>query len=225
MGTKSVTAASLFLLLMLFCTTDANAQRKYALGIHAGTNGIGGSAILRVHERINARVSYTGFNYNQTGTYNDLEVGVDYDGTADISSFSVVADVFPFKRFFKISAGVYKMNWNTNAFVFPNEGYEIEGRVFEPERLGNLTADISYTDKIVPYAGIGFGNALAKGIPIKLNIDLGVIRSGAPTLSMEGTGMIAPTADNETAFQAGLNEFEWYPVVRVGFSFAFIKTN
>ncbi|MBO6620531.1 MAG: hypothetical protein JJ892_10580 [Balneola sp.] len=225
MGTKAFLSSGFLSLIIFACTTNTTAQRKYALGIHAGTNGLGGSAIVRINSRINARVSYQGIQYDHQGTYNDLEVGVDYDGNADISSFSAVVDVYPFKRFFKISAGAFKMDWNGSALALPNEGYEIEGRVFEPDRLGSLTANITYTDKIVPYAGIGFGNALARGLPVKLNIDFGVVRSGAPIIDMEGTGMIAPTADNEAAFQAGLNEFEWYPIVRVGLSFAFIKTN
>ena len=225
MGTENRIRFFLLLVVVLCVSAEAFAQRRYAIGVTAGSSGIGGDAIVRINDRVNVRGGYQEVFYKRTGVYNDLEVGIDYNGNVDVSSFSILADVYPFKKVLKFTAGVYKLNWKSTALALPNESYEVADRTFSPEQLGSLSADVSYSEKIAPYVGMGFGNALAKGLPVKINVDLGLVRSGAPIIDMEGTGLIAPTADNEDSFQEGLNEFDWYPIVRVGFSFAFIKVN
>lgn len=204
-------------------TVNAEAQRKFGVGVTGGSSGIGGEAIVRINHHFNARAGFQLFNYNLSGTYDEMEVGIDYDGKANISSISLLADYYPFKRYLKISAGIYNLNLDVNGNAIPNESYEFEGRFLEPERLGSLSGDVTYTNTIAPYFGLGMGNAVSEGIPFRFNLDLGVLYTGAPNIDMDGSGMIASTADNESKIQAGLDEFEWYPIVRIGFSYAFIN--
>lgn len=206
------------------CSTDLTAQRTFALGFNAGTTGVGAEGTFRITNKLNARIGYHAASATESGTYDeDLEVGIGYDATLDISSLSVMVDFFPFTKFLKLTAGFYQLNWGLQAGVVATDSYEIEGRTFEPERLGNLTANVDYPSGLAPYLGIGFGNAVARGLPIKLNINLGVIKTGAPQINMVGEGMIGPTADNAASFQTGLNELEWYPVVNLGISIAFMN--
>lgn len=209
---------------MLF-NTDLQAQRKFAIGFNGGTTGAGIEAVVRVNDRINAKLGYSGIAYDQSGDYDDLEVGIDYDGTLETSSLSLLVDFAPFKKFFRITAGVYNFSWSFNANAIPNKSYDIEGRTFEPERLGTLEANMEYESSLAPYIGVGFGNAVAKGLPVKLTLDMGLIGSGAPNFTMAGTGLIGPTADNAADFQNGLNEFEWYPVVKLGLAISFMNVN
>jgi hypothetical protein len=111
------------------------------------------------------------------------------------------------------------MDWSVDTDMIPNESYEVDGRVYEPERLGSLNAMIEYPNKLAPYIGVGFGNAIGDGSKLKLNMQIGAMYTGAPELRMTGTGMIAPTADNQPSFQKGLNEFNWYPMFNIGLSY------
>lgn len=200
------------------------AQKKLAIGINGGSTGIGGEITYRLNDRLNVRAGYHTLNYTQTGSYDDLEVGIDYDGSLETKSLSAFVDFYPFKKFLKLSAGIFSLDWAIDGVALPNESYEFEDREFSTERLGSLDANIQYPEGIAPYLGLGFGNQVASGIPLKLIIDIGVIKTGAPEITMNGTGMIAPTADNAISFQEGLNEFEWYPVVKLGLSFAFLNS-
>jgi len=206
-----------------FNSFEAFAQKKLAIGFDGGSTGIGGEIIYRLNDRLNVRAGYHTLNYNATGDYDEFEVGIDYDGTLETSNFSAFVDFYPFKKFFKLSLGAYSMNWEVNGTAIPNESYDFEERTFEPERLGTITTDVVYPEGIAPYLGFGFGNQVASGIPLKLILDIGMIRTGAPEISMTGTGLIAATADNQNNLQDGLNEFEWYPVVKLGLSFGFLN--
>jgi hypothetical protein len=129
-------------------------------------------------------------------------------------------DFHPGGKGFKISGGVYLNNFDINADVVPNESYTIDEKTFAPEKMGSLSANMSYDQQIAPYLGIGFGNAVrSEGSALKFFTNLGVLYTGAPSFTMEGEGMMAPTADNAPAFQEGLNEFEFYPVFNLGLSF------
>lgn len=218
---------SIYLLLsiaMLTLPSTAFAQKKLAVGVNGGTYGVGGELTYRISSKFNVRGGYHGFSYSHNDSYNDLEVGIDYNGDLDVSNLSLMVDFFPFKKVLKLSAGVYKLDWKVNGDAIPNESYEFDDtHSFSPERLGTLTANVEYPSEVAPYVGFGFGNQVAKGIPLKLIVDFGAIYTGAPEITMSGTGMIAPTADNAENFQDGLNEFEWYPVIRLGLSFAFIN--
>lgn len=218
---------SIYLLLgivMLGLPSSVLAQKKLAIGVNGGTYGVGGELTYRLSDRINARAGYHAITYSHSDSYNDLEVGIDYTGNLDVSNIALMVDFFPFKKVLKLTAGVYLMDWNINGNAIPNEAYEFDDtHSFEPERLGTLTADVSYPDGPAPYVGFGFGNQVAKGLPLKMIIDIGAVYTGAPQVTMTGSGLIAPTSDNAQSIQEGLNEFEWYPVARVGFSFAFIN--
>lgn len=213
------------LLLLLLGINDINAQNRVAVGLSGGTTGAGIDATVRITDNFNAKLGYSGWKQSLEGEYNDLEVGIDYDGTLDTSSFSLLVDYVPFKKFFRITAGVYNFNWAMNTNAIPNESYEIQGRTFSPERLGTLSADIEYENSLSPYLGFGLSNPVASGFPLKLSLDLGLLGSGAPGILMDGSGLIGPTADNADSFQEGMNEFEWYPVLKVGLSFAFMNVN
>lgn len=226
MNKKILAFAFISILFLSTWNIGALAQNKYAVSIDAGTTGIGLDGVVRLHERVNARVGFHTISYSSTATVDDLDVGLDAVSSFEVSNISAMVDYFPFKRFVKLSAGLYYvLNFNFDGTITPNEDYEMDGRMFSPDRLGYLNANLNYSNGISPYLGIGFGNAVGKGWPVKFNMNIGMIYTGAPNLNMEGEGMIAPTADNAESFQTGLNEFKWYPVLNVGISYAFIKVS
>lgn len=75
----------------------------------------------------------------------------------------------------------------------------------------------------MPYIGFGFGNPVAEGSAVKLNISLGLMYSGNPTLDMIGEGLVAPTVDHVINFQEALDEFPWFPVLKLGLSIRIIN--
>jgi hypothetical protein len=216
------------LVLLGFFVQSMNAQiledRNFAVGINAGTNGFGGELTTNVTKKFNARIGFNLLNISENGSYDDEDPGLDYNADLGVSNFSALVDFFPMNRGFKLTAGFYYYNFEVTGDAIPNENYIMnEGRdnekVFTPDRLGSLAVRLEYPNKFMPYIGLGFGNAISpKGIPVKFNMQLGMLYSGAPELAMTGTGMIAPTVDQAPNIQAGLNAFEWLPVINLGLS-------
>jgi hypothetical protein len=81
----------------------------------------------------------------------------------------------------------------------------------------------------VPYFGIGWGNAVAKGSALSLSVDVGVIFQGAPnvTLTTEGTDasiqsqVDAQLAIEKAELEQDLDDFKLYPVVNIGATYRF----
>jgi hypothetical protein len=196
------------------------AQLRFGVGVQGGTTGYGAEVTAGITETINVRVGGNLFSYGLDGVMEDQDPNVAYDANFEISNFSAIVDFHPGGKAFKISGGVYLNNFDINADVVPNEAYTMDEKTFQPDKMGSLTANVTYEQKIAPYLGIGFGNVVrSDGGPLKFFTNLGVLYTGAPTLTMEGEGMMGPTEDNAPAFNEGLAEFEFYPVFNLGLSF------
>ena len=77
------------------------------------------------------------------------------------------------------------------------------------------------------FVGLGFGNVPKKGFGLVL--EAGVIKSGAPDISLEVSGdetLVATIGQADidaeiAAMQDDLKEFDLFPVIAVGFSYGF----
>ncbi len=232
MTSKMIKSVCLLSVSLFFSVGSLSAQdnfaSRYALGLNAGTTGIGGEITTNMSKKLALRFGLNTFGYNDSGIYDDDEPSVSYSGDLSQTNFSLLADFYPKNRGFKITAGVYYQNFDISASAVPNEAYTFnEGagneKVFTPDRLGQLDVLVTYPRKLMPYAGIGFGNPVGNGSSLKLNMSLGFMYSGAPELTMNGDGLISPTTDQAVNFQEGLNEFDWFPVFNLGLSYRFIN--
>lgn len=225
----SVGAFFIFLLSISLYDNGLHAQitqkpaSRFAIGFNGGTVGAGADITTNITKKLNLRIGYHAFSYSDSGTYDDDEPAIGYSGELSQSNISFLADFYPMNRGLKFTAGVYIQNFEITANASPSESYTIfEGqsneKEFGPERLGTIDALVTYPNSVMPYFGIGFGNPVAKGSALKLNMSLGLMYSGAPELTMSGSGLIAPTVNQAIDFQEGLNEFEWFPVFKLGLS-------
>ena len=206
--------------LIIICASamaaPAHAQRGVALGAHAGTLGPGLELVTGVLPSLNVRVVGNYLPYSTSAEISDLDVAVQYDADLQLLSFGALADWFPFHNQVRATAGlVYNRN-NVSATVTPIEAYEMNGRSFAPERIGDLSATLDYGSSIAPYLGIGLGNPLTRRVSFVM--DLGALYTNAPAVSMSGNGMIAPTAQQAPTFEDGFSSFKWWPVLNVGFN-------
>ncbi|MTI88395.1 MAG: hypothetical protein FH748_10540 [Balneolaceae bacterium] len=216
---KTTLSFKLLMLVTILTLTSVSAHAQIAVGVKAGTAGYGGELMTSLTERINARVSGTFFSYNDSGVYADDDPSIAYNMKGEVTSIGGIIDFFPFKRGLKLSAGFFYHDFLVNGDATPDESYTIDDKTFSPEKLGSLTGKIEYESMLVPYAGIGIGNPLAKGSRLKLNFEIGALYTDAPSVTMEGEGMIAPTASQGQDFEDGMSDFKFYPVINLGLSF------
>ena len=197
----------------LFGLGQANAQldedeygffNHVALGVSAGTDGIGFQVAAPLTYHFAVRAGYTfmpKFKYSK-----GIDVGkdqafldypnrqhVDIEGKLNMSDFNILFDYYPFKRStFRITAGAYIGKekplevYNTSAFLQPGY-YETKGLelgtgaspyTLVSDNQGNVKADLK-VNSFKPYIGIGFGRAVPKKT-IGVQFDLGVQFWGKP---------------------------------------------
>ena len=198
-----------------------------AIGAKASTLGFGGEVTVGLTSSFNARAGYNGYNYNGSTSQNQIT----YDYKLSLGSFPVMLDWYPFENSgFRLSPGVIFNNNKvtaTGSSTVPGS-YTIGGTTYTTAKIGSLTGGVDF-DKTVPYAGLGWGNAVGKNSGLSFSFDLGVMFQGTPKVALAATN---PTTQSIPAFQTNLNKeiadlkdktdkFKYYPVVSIAIAYAF----
>lgn len=209
--------AVLFLAMVLLPVGSSQAQ--VAVGVKGGSMGVGGEASVPLFDQMNGRVGGTFFSYEHSGVYADDDPSIAYDASLNMTAIGALVDYFPFGNSIKLSAGVYYYDFAVSGRATPNESYTIDEKTFQPEKLGALSADVGFASKWVPYAGIGLGDPVQSDRRLTFTLELGALYTDAPQVTMNGEGMIAPTANQAQDFEDGLSDFKFYPVLNLGLSY------
>lgn len=207
--------------LLLISTTSVEAQ-NVSVGIRVGSMGPGLELTGLLSSTFNARVAANLFSYERSDRLTDLEIAVQADSDLKLGSARALLDFFPVRRGLRLTAGlVYNTN-QVETLVTPLESYTLDEKEFSPDKIGHLTATISHKSSINPYAGIGFGNSVRPGKRVGFVFDVGVMYTDSPQVTMEGTGMIAPTATEAAELEENLEGINLYPLISVGVSYRFL---
>lgn len=211
---------SLVLFLFVLSSTIVFSQ-DFAAALKISTAGISAEAIRSFNPNFNARLGFSFFSYSVDGGGSSTD---DYSYKASLGLFSIsaLADYFPFKKGFKVTAGLV-INLNKfKADMKPNKSYTVGGDFYTADLLGTMQADISF-NKVAPYIGIGFGNPTAGSRGLGFTLDIGTMYQGAPKADLSATGLIEPSASPEQKekLESNLNWFKWYPVFSFGLTYKF----
>ncbi len=222
-----IISSILVLLSMCFIHNNANAAPgDAAIGLKAGTLGLGLEATFEVADRVNVRV---GGNYFKVGSEVDVE-GNDYDLDVKLNSFTALGDWFVTDSSFRVTAGLVLNNNGLSGSALPSNSYQIDDQIYTSSEVGDLNAEIDFKS-IAPYLGIGWGNPLADDSDWSFFMDLGIIFAGKPRLDITSTGgtlsndptLLENIAQVEQDFRDTdeINYLKFYPVVSVGLNYRF----
>jgi hypothetical protein len=134
-----------------------------------------------------------------------------------------------FNNSFRISTGVLINKNKANLQANVELSYDIGNGTYTATETGTLNAAFDYDREIVPYIGIGFGNALNSKRRLGLMCDLGVVFTGSPQVALNAAG---GTLTNNAGFQADikreqdniqkdLDELKIYPVLALSMFWRF----
>ncbi len=209
------------LLLGLVTAGSATAGDNLWLGLKAGTLGLGLEATWRPIPWLDLRAGGNMYDYEDDGS----KAGVNYDATLQLETYYATANfLFPVSPL-RVTVGVFS-NGNEWQMVSTNQtAFDIGNGTFTPADVGTLRST-TYFEDVAPYLGVGFDFSIAG--KVGLNLDLGVLWQGKPSVILTADGLLAtdPTfmAELEAERQQLETEFEDYkafPVISLGFSFNF----
>ena len=203
--------------------------QDFGIGVRAGTTGIGAEVAYNLTPKINIRGHFSTLSISiKENVSDDPEMRA--VGDVKTGAFMAFLDYHPFQNSFRVTAGIGKnlfdISGNANAIesvCFGDEDSQgvCDGKVFQPDRLGQLDYTITYPSSIHPYAGVGFGNLGRGKSRITFLFDLGFIYSGAPEIELDNDGLFRPTTTSENVqpLNDGIESFAWFPVLSIGVGF------
>lgn len=210
---------------LLLLPLGVSAQ-NIGVALRAGTTGVGVQVGYGVHPRLNIRAHYSTFSYSRTETA-DGEPNLEIVADAGVGALAGFVDFHPFRNSFRLTAGAGQNALDVSATATPLESVCLgdedpsgacTGKSFSPQKLGNLTAKVSYPSAIHPYVGMGFGSLGNGKSLITFMFDVGAYYTGSPEIELFNDGLFSPTTDPENVqvINDGLESFAWYPVVSIG---------
>jgi hypothetical protein len=223
MNVKAKTILVAAATVLLACGSARAAFEEWAIGAKIGTLGVGGDLTTSLIPQVNLRAGVQWFAYSFDGKFSD----VDYDVDLNLLNPLLLLDWYPFNGSFRISGGVLYNASNIQLQGRPAEEVEIGDQTYRPEEVGMLEGDVEF-EPVVPYVGIGWGNALGSSGQWGIATDFGVAFIGSPNLDLSATGPIAsdPTFQAELAkeehnVQDDLSDFNIYLVLSISLFYRF----
>jgi hypothetical protein len=215
---------------------------KIAIGVTAGTLGVGAEIATPLSRHTNLRVDGYFFNYSQ----NFSQDGFSYNAILHLRDVRASYDYFPFRSGFRISGGVAMYNqFNVGAVANVPAGstLTLNSVDYYSSTSDPLhgSASIAYAHKIAPTVTIGWGNAIPRGNHhLAFPVEIGAAFTGAPKFNLAMKGSACATPDpatcmpvnsssdfqsNLTAERAKINNdiapLRVYPILNVGVTYRF----
>ncbi|WP_140986849.1 hypothetical protein [Asticcacaulis tiandongensis] len=195
----------------------------FAVGVHAGTTGVGISAKYQFNDYFVLRGDYDHLDYSRDFNSDD----VDYDGQLNFKPFTVAVDMHPFQNSFFVSAGYNTGDRKVKLTARPTSNTEIGGTTYTPEQIGTLTANADLGSG-APFVGLGFDNTFTASGSLSFRVLAGAIIGKEPELrlSSDGTEASNPLYQEslrreEADLQDDVDKVKTYPVLQIGVNWRF----
>ena len=221
-------------------------QTLFGVGVTAGSLGAGAQGAVSVTKHSNIRGGFNLFSFSDHFTKD----GVPYSGTLKLRSAQLTYDQYiPHLGGFHISPGalIYDGNsGNAAANVPAGQTFTLGGVTYYSGAANPAvgTGTISF-QKAAPMVLFGFGNLLPRSRRrFGVSLEAGVVFQGSPNakLNLGGTsclinatagcvntatdpGVQANVQSEQTKLNNTLKPFKYYPVISLGFSYKFSKSN
>jgi len=223
----------LFVLGVLAAVSPAPCQAEVALAAKASTLGLGAELTIGLAPQLNARVGANAYTYSDRREASDIL----YDGEAKLRTGTALLDWHPGGHGFRLTGGVvYNDTTIEGSSLPPASGiYNIGGVPVPTALVGTLDAKADF-DPLVPYAGLGWGNAVSGDKKLGFFVDLGVIFQGKANVTLtpiipanspinttpgarQALDVLLRREEQDLEDQAA--DYDRYPVIAIGFSYKF----
>ena len=200
---------------------DSLKVRKNALGVSFGTGFGFDYSRTWVANKLYLTASYNTLVYSYDGIEQEIS-GEDLiaDAKIDFKNVDVKLSYHPFSNAFKLVAG---MGFFSASNIHINTTFKDNIKVgeveFSSQDSGELDIDFNWS-KSAPYVGLGFGRAVPKG-RLGFAFDVGTYMSSSPEITLDATGIIEQTKDQEALLNDSFESFKFIPYASFRLSYSF----
>ena len=198
----------------------------------AGTTGFGIEVASPLSKNWNFRLHATGGNFDKVISIihphaGSFPVDIQYDADLELTNIGALVDWYPGGSIFRVTAGNFYTKRKFNVTGSLESMVPIGNNTYTSIEAGSLTGSIETGNKIAPYFGIGFGKRADSDDGLGVSIDLGVMYTGSPKVSLTADGLLASDStfmsdlDEEERNISSSNYFKVYPVTSIGITYKF----
>jgi hypothetical protein len=217
------------LIITLSVSVPAVAQRQITApkggALKIGTLGAGLEFGRQMNSKTTLKLNVNAFNYD----YDDTESGIDYDFELKLMTAGLLVDYHPsLDNNFRITGGFFYNGNEVDATgrLSSTANTTIGAGSYSLAAIGTLNGSIDF-DEFAPYIGIGWGRLVDAKRNGRFTFDLGVVFQGSPDVTLTVSNPAASAAlkadlkAEELDLENELDDFEYYPVVSIGYIFNF----
>ena len=217
---------------LMLCVSTVSVLAEVAVGVKVGTLGMGVEGTVGLDKKFNLRVGGNFASIDLSSLIEDDDLDEDSVVSAediqlelDLETLAAMLDWHVWGGGFRLTAGGMLNNNEMTVSADVDEKVEIGDTSYS---VDSLAGSVSFT-QVVPYFGIGYGNAVDEDGHFTFAFDLGVMLQGNPEVEITATA-------SDPSLQAALNadiaseidEIEddteglsLYPVISIGLAYRF----
>jgi hypothetical protein len=202
-------------------TGQGQGAEKIALGITAGTTGIGAEASFKTIGNFVVRLNAGGASLHTT----KMQDGISFSGNVRGFNAGVTGDWHPFENGFRLSGGVRAVGADFAATA-AGASVTLNSHTYTPAQYGTLSLSAKNGNTIAPYLGLGWDSAHYSSSNWTVSLDLGAMYTGNPRIGLSATGNAPGLAADLAAEQQKLSDSfakygRFYPVAQLGLAYRF----
>lgn len=219
----------------LLLASMATAQTGvFALGVSAGTLGLGLDGVYGLTDKLNIRANYRSYDFSTDIEGDDDGAGdeLEYSGDLELKNLGLSVDYHPFGGGFRLSAGMQNSDNRIGGNAVCTDtvnGCEFGDLTIQSGDGASVDVDMGGTH---PYLAIGWGNATS-GAKFGVFVDIGVMLQGEPDVAVAarctGDGVTSPNqaqcdgeaSKEEAELEEDVKEFDVFPVLNLGLRWRF----
>ena len=192
----------------------------HTVGLKAGALGLGLEYTYDLNDRVAFRGGINGSNLG----FDDEEAGIAYDFDFVWDSLSLAVDLHPFKSPLRLTAGLLSNDNRLESVSRTTGNVTIGDTVYTPQQVGTLVGRASFDNGV--FLGAGWDWSRDKRFGVQL--DLGVLDQGKPTVTLRGTGTLlgdpafqSDIAAEKAQLDDSISDLDVVPYLTLGFAFRF----
>jgi hypothetical protein len=218
---KVLQSTAIVLLLTFFSAGAAHADNDFAVGVKAGTLGLGLEVIWQPLTYLDLRIGANAFKFTDDGDV----ASIYYDQELSLESVYGTANIHFENSPMRVTVGYYS---NGNELLLVNDqmlDQEIGGVIYPGAGIGTLSSTTVFANG-APYFGIGYDFAIGENFG--LIADVGVLWQGDPEVTLTADGALSGDPGFQAALEAerqeleeDLSDFKAWPLLQLGFVYRF----
>ncbi|MCJ8147200.1 ornithine uptake porin CarO [Acinetobacter sp. A3.8] len=198
-----------------------------AVRAEVGTTGYGGAISWNPNPYVGVTLGYNGGEISWT---DDVKIdGNTYDLDMDNNLTYLNAEIRPWANWFYVAAGVGYLDneYEVSRTIKSGNGFSVNDNDYIAVSDVEIAGNLDYDNKIAPYLGLGFSPSITNRWGVFGEV--GAYYSGNPNVNLTSTGTATTVSGNGLAndVQSEENEianddqFEWFPVAKLGVTYRF----